>query len=154
MTHILISSRHADTRTICDRIHDRLVKTFGEDNVAQDVFDIAIEMDFRSAIREAVARCDVLLVLIGPQWVTITSSNGKRRLTNPADFVRMEVERGLQRANCAVIPVLVGGASMPGPDDLPDTLRELAYRDVVEVRDDPEFCADMNHLVKELRKPD
>ena len=150
MVRIFISYRRAESHTISGRIYDRLAAVFGADNVFKDVDDIPIGSDFRGAIIEAVSQCDVLLALIGPQWTTITGDDGQRRLFTPGDFVRLEVETGLQRDRCRVIPVLVGGAAMPGPGDLPDSLRELAYKNAITVRDDPDFHRDMDRLITGL----
>ena len=147
MTRIFISYRRAESSAISGRIYDRLVAVFESKNVFMDVHAIPPGADFRGVLKEAASRCDVMLPLIGAQWATITDDDGKRRLFNADDFVRMEVEMALQRTSCTVIPVLLCGASMPAPGDLPDTLRELAFRNAVPVRDDPDFGHDMDNLL-------
>src|SRR5689334_8201537 len=119
MPKIFISYRRADSRAYAGRIYDRLVEAFGKDSVFKDVNDIPIGADFRETLHESIAASDVLLVLIGPQWLTIKDTQGKRRLDDPADFVRIEVESGLQSPNIVTIPVLVDNASMPHAEDLP-----------------------------------
>lgn len=150
MPKIFISYRRADSRKDAGRIYDRLVEAFGKDSVFKDVDDIPIGRDFRGVLREAVAQCDVQLVIIGKSWISITDENGNRRLDNPGDFVRIEVETALQRENCRVIPVLVDSAPMPRADELPLDLRELAFKNAAQVRDDPDFHADVTRIIRSL----
>ena len=152
MMNIFISYRRADSSAHAGRIYDRLVDAFGRDNVFKDVDDIPLGKDFRGILREAVAKCDVALVIIGPRWVSIQDEDGKRRLDNPGDFVRIEVESALQRDSCLVVPILVDGALMPKADDLPVVLRELAFNNARLVRDDPDFHRDVDKIIRELRK--
>ncbi|RMG81744.1 MAG: TIR domain-containing protein, partial [Chloroflexi bacterium] len=112
MPRIFISYRRADSVTITGRIYDRLVAEYSDRNVFKDVDDIPLGADFRRVLDEEVGSCDVLLVIIGQQWLTL-EENGQRRLDNPDDFVRIEVEAGLNRNDVLVIPVLVKGAGMP-----------------------------------------
>lgn len=121
---IFISYRREETAAYAGRIFDRLSGHFGEDRVFMDVDSIAIGMDFTKAIVEAVSGCDILLALIGRDWPTITDSRGRKRLDNPEDFVRIEIEAALQR-DIRVVPVLVDGASLPYADDLPPSLQPL-----------------------------
>jgi len=99
-----------------------------------DIDTIEAGTDFVAVIENAIGQCDILLVLIGPRWLSITDATGQRRLDNPKDFVRLEVQTGLGR-NIRVIPVLVGGAMMPSAQDLPDALTTLARRNVFELSD-------------------
>jgi formylglycine-generating enzyme required for sulfatase activity len=112
-----------------------------------DVDTIALGFDFVKAIKDAVGSSDVLLALIGRQWLTGTDSLGHRRLDNPEDFVRLEIMTALAR-NICVIPVLVGGASMPRSSDLPDVLQPLARRQALVVGD--HFHPDVNRLIVAL----
>ena len=89
-------------------------------------------MDFIRTIEEAVAACDVLLAVIGERWLTATDEEGRRRLDNPEDFVRIEIATALKRG-IRVIPVLVDGASMPRSGDLPNDLQSLVRRQALEV---------------------
>jgi hypothetical protein len=83
-------------------------------------------------ITRAVGSCDVLLTLIGNEWLTITDEHGRRRLDDPDDFVRLEIEAALTR-NVRVIPILVEDAQMPRADDLPDSLAKLVRRQALEL---------------------
>ena len=88
----------------------RLIKSFGRDQVFVDVESIPAGENFPKAIRSAVQSCDVLLAVIGPQWVDATNEKGIRRLDDPADFVRLEIEAALNR-RIRVIPVLIGNTT-------------------------------------------
>lgn len=151
MPRIFISYRRADSQTITGRIYDRLVTAFGPENVFKDVQDIKPGSDFRGALKEAVGSCDVLLVVIGKDWLTSADSHGNRRLDNPGDFVRIEIETGLQRDKVLVVPVLIDKASMPSASDLPVELHELAFKQAVDVREDPDFHLDMTRLLDHLK---
>jgi tetratricopeptide (TPR) repeat protein len=129
---IFISYRREETAAYAGRLFDRLSDHFGEDRVFMDVDSIAIGVDFTEAVIEAVSGCVILLALIGRDWSTVADSRGKRRLDNPDDFVRIEIEAALQR-DIRVVPVLVDGASLPQADDLPSSLRSLTRRQALEV---------------------
>jgi phosphatidylserine/phosphatidylglycerophosphate/cardiolipin synthase-like enzyme len=147
-----MSYRRSDSKVFTGRILDRLVATFGDRNVFRDIEDIPFGKDFREVLAEAVEGCHVMLVMIGPTWTSVTNNNGEKRLFDPGDFVRFEVGHGLKRADMPVIPVLVMNANMPSPDDLPDDLKELSYRNAIVVRDDPDFPTDMARLTGQLRR--
>ncbi len=132
MRAIFISYRRDDTEGQAGRLFDDLAREFGEDAVFMDVAGIAAGRDFRRAIDENVASCGVLLAMIGRSWLTVTDAEGRRRLDEPADFVRLEIASALRR-DIPVVPVLVQGAKMPRSQDLPEDLRELAFRNGVEL---------------------
>jgi hypothetical protein len=129
---IFISYRRDDTEGEAGRLFDDLVRAYGDNSVFMDVAGINPGMDFRKAIDDNVASCGVLLAMIGPTWTAIKSSSGDRRLDDPNDFVRLEIASALAR-DIAVIPVLVHNARMPTPAELPDNLKELAFRNSVEI---------------------
>jgi hypothetical protein len=129
---IFISYRRDDTEGEAGRLFDDLTRTFGGKSVFMDVTDIKPGLDFRKVIDDNVATCGVLLAMIGPAWTTIANSSGERRLDDPNDFVRLEIASALAR-DIAVIPVLVHDAKMPHPDQLPDNLKDLAFRNSVEL---------------------
>lgn len=150
MTQIFISYRRADSHAITDRIQDRLVSVYGAENVFQDVEDIPPGANFKEYIEIQVGLCDVLLVIIGPRWLDITDENNRRRLDNPSDFVRIEIESGLKRKEILVVPVLVQGANMPVERDLPPEIRDLHYRNAIRVRNNPDFERDIQHLLNSI----
>ena len=151
MPRIFISYRRQDSYNFTGRIHDRLVREFGDRSVFRDVYDIPAGSDFRTILNKEVSKGDIFLAIIGPQWVDITDSQGNRRLDDPNDYVRIEVESALNNPKTLVIPVLVDNASMPAEQDLPESLRELCYRNAVRVRTDPDFPRDMELLTRQIK---
>ena len=138
--HIFLSYRREGTSGHAGRLYDDLLRGvadepgFAEDQVFMDIDTIAPGDDFREVIAEAVARCDVLLAVIGKRWATVKDTKRRRRLDNPADFVRLEIEAALKR-KIPVVPVLVDNAAMPNESELPASLANLAYRNAVELSD-------------------
>ena len=145
---IFISYRRDDTEGEAGRLFDDLTRTFGENSVFMDVAGITPGLDFRKAIDDNVATCGVLLAMIGPTWATISNASGERRLDDTNDFVRLEIASALAR-EIAVIPVLVHDAKMPHPDQLPDNLKDLAFRNSVEITH-ARWNSDMQLLIKAL----
>jgi tetratricopeptide (TPR) repeat protein len=146
---VFISYRREDSIAIAGRIRDHLSNAFGSDNVYFDIDTIPFGVDFRQHIDKMVADCDAVLVLIGRRYLEVTDETGARRLDNPSDFVRLEVEAALRRG-IPVVPILVDGASMPKEAQLPGAMIELAYRNGTAVRYDPDFHGDMNRLTNRL----
>jgi cyclophilin family peptidyl-prolyl cis-trans isomerase len=149
MRAIFISYRRNDSEGEAGRLLDDLVEQFGENSVFMDVTAIDFGRDFRKAIDESVATCGVLLAIIGNNWVDAKNEAGLRRLDDPADFVRLETAAALRR-DIPVIPVLVRGARMPRPEQLPDDLKDLAYRNGVELTH-ARWGSDRQLLIKALR---
>src|SRR4051794_18178289 len=131
---VFISYRREETAGHSGRLYDVMSSRFGDSHVFMDV-DILPGVDFVKRITEAVGDCHVLLVIMGPQWATISNGSSLPRIFDPGDFVRLEVETGLKRSDVAVIPVLVGGAKMPGPEAMPAPLRPLTRRNAIELSD-------------------
>jgi formylglycine-generating enzyme required for sulfatase activity len=145
---IFISYRRADSRAYAERIHDQLVLRFGKAQVFQDVDNqIPPGLDFRDFLTDRVALCDVFLVVIGRGWSSIADPKGSRRLDDPHDFVRIEIETALAR-NIPVIPVLVDGSTIPTKEELPESLQKLAYRQASHVRPNPDFHQDIERLLR------
>ena len=151
MSLIFISYRRAETAEAAGRICDHLKSKFGTKAVFLDVEDDRKGQDFRTYIRHDIERCDVMLVVIGDHWLRCTNEDGSRRLDDSQDNVRIEVEMGLATGK-PVIPVLVGKASMPGEEALPETIRTLAHRNATEVRAGTAFAGEMAVLVRAIRK--
>jgi hypothetical protein len=148
---IFISYRRSDSAAVSGRIYDRLCLAFGEPNVFKDVDDIPAGAHYRELLETEVGKCDVLLAIIGAHWLTVTNEQGQRRLDNPHDFVRIEIEAGLKRQNALVIPLLVDEARMPSPEELPEGLRDLHFRNAAAVRNDPDFNRDVGRLIQTIR---
>jgi len=144
---IFISYRRADSKYVVDRIRDRLIDAYDEDAVFRDLESIPLGQNFSDVLKAATTTCDVMLVVIGPQWTSITDDQGNKRLFEPSDYTRLEVEAGLNNQKILVIPVLVMGARMPRVDEIPDTLMGLRLRNAINVRNDPDFTPDMQRLI-------
>jgi hypothetical protein len=126
--------RHGEGAGYGGRIADKLVERFGAEQCFRDVANIESGVDFVNAIEEAVSSCEILIAVIGPDWISQKYEFGGRRLDDPRDFVRLEVAAALDR-NIRVIPVLVGGSSMPKDVELPESLQGLARRQAQELSD-------------------
>jgi LCCL domain-containing protein/TIR domain-containing protein len=148
MARIFISYRRADSGASAGRLHDRLREHFGRDNIFMDIDTIEPGLDFTEAIEQTVALCDVLIALIGRQWLTSTDAAGQRRLDDPEDFVRREIATALRR-NIRVIPALIQDTAMPRAVDLPDDLQPLTRRNAVELSD-THFHRDTDQLIAVL----
>jgi hypothetical protein len=116
-----------------------------------DVDSIPLGVNFTKVLRDEVAKCEVLLAVIGPNWLNANDEAGHRRLDNPHDFVRIEIATALQR-DISVIPILLDGATIPKANQLPKDLKELAVRNGLEVRHAP-FHSDMEKLIRGLKSP-
>jgi TIR domain len=149
MGAIFISYRRDDTEGQAGRLFEALCDAFGADMVFMDVATIEPGVDFRKVIERNTAECGVLLALIGRDWLSMVDEAGSRRLDNPNDFVRLETASALRR-EIPVIPVLVQGARMPRAEDLPEDMRDLAFRNSVELTH-ARWESDVQLLVKALR---
>ena len=149
MGSIFLSYRREDSEGQAGRLYDDLVAVFGPDSVFMDVAAIQPGRDFRKSIDQSLNSCGVFLSLIGKNWLTAKDISGQRRLDDSADFVRIETGAALKR-DIPVIPVLVQGASAPKPDQLPDDLKELAFRNAVELTH-ARWDSDIQVLIKALR---
>lgn len=145
MRRVFISYRRSDAEDVTGRIHEHLVKRYGVENIFKDVDSIDAGADFRHAISTAIDACDILLVVIGKQWVTSLDEDGNRRLEDPRDFVRWEIECALKRGR-PLIPLLVQNAKMPELDELPEGIQDLAHRNAIPIRPDPDFAIDVHRL--------
>ncbi len=149
MRAIFISYRREDAEGQAGRLFDDLAMHFGENAVFMDVVGIEPGRDFRRVIDEHVASCGVLLAVIGKNWLDTKDASGRRRLDDPTDFIHLEIASALKR-DIPVIPVIVGGANMPRPDQLPPGLVDLAYRNGVELTH-ARWNSDVQILIKALR---
>jgi hypothetical protein len=148
MSGIFISYRRDDEAGFAGRLADALASAFGADNVFRDIEDIHPGQDFVLTIEKQLKSVDVMLVMIGPAWLTI-SRNGIRRLDEPDDFVRREIQAGL-RSGKMVLPVLLDGASMPAEEDLPPAIGALARRQSF-VLSDTAWSSDVARLVELIK---
>jgi hypothetical protein len=147
-SRIFVSYRRQDSPGFAGRIADHLDRHFGGDAIFRDVEAIEYGTDFIEAIDAAVASCAVVVVVIGPLWVNVTDSEGRIRLYNADDFVRLEVGKALARG-IRVIPVLVQNALPPRAEDLPSDLVQLSRRQAIAVSDE-RFSDDMARLIRAI----
>ena len=147
---IFISYRRDDSAGHAGRVQDHLAREFGRDFIFMDVDSIPLGVNFAKVLRDEVAKCSVLLAVIGPHWLSICDEAGRRRLDNANDFVRIEISAALQRG-VPVIPILLDGAGIPPSSQLPKVLKELAQRNGLAVRH-AAFHRDMERLTQELKR--
>jgi hypothetical protein len=149
MTGIFISYRRDDAQGEARHLADDLEKRF-HGQVFMDVTGIEPGRDFRKVIDSAVSSCDILIVVIGRDWLNATDAQGRRRLDDTKDFVRLETGVALTR-DIPVIPVLVQGAAMPTSEQLPPDLEALAWRNAFELRHQ-RWAEDFDLLLRALQR--
>ena len=148
MGGIFINYRRDETAGEARALFSELSAKLGADSVFMDVDNIAPGRDFRQVLQERLASVDVMLTLIGKDWMRATDAAGRRRLDDTNDFVRREIRAALER-NISVTPVLLQGAQMPAESDLPEDIRDLAYRNAFELSH-TRWSSDIQELVKRL----
>lgn len=134
MAGVFISYRRSDSAGHTGRLASDLGEGLDEQQLFRDIEAIEAGEDFVDALNRAVSACSVMLVVIGPSWARVETGDGKRRLMQPGDFVRMEIEAALA-GQVRVIPVLVGEAQMPQPEDLPESMQPLLRRNAYSISD-------------------
>jgi TIR domain len=145
---VFISYRREDTGPFAGRIKDRLAERFGNEQVFLDVDSIALGRNFGDALSERLEECRVFLALIGRRWLTAVDNRNRRRLDDPGDFVRIEMEGAFKR-KIPVIPILIENASMPKREELPASLRELPMRQWIKFSHEG-FDAEIGNLIGRL----
>src|SRR5919201_3897614 len=148
-TKVFISYLRDDSAGHAGRVHDRLEREFGRDLLFMDVDSVPLGVNFVTVLSEEVAKCDVLLAVIGPNWLNARDEDGSRRLDNPHDFVRIEIGAALQRS-IPVIPILLDGAKVPKANQLPKELEELSLRNGLDIRH-ASFNSDVDRLIRGLK---
>lgn len=149
MTRIFISYRRDDAGYVASIVRQHLELEFGAGSVFMDIDSIPLGVDFRQHLSDAVAGCDVLIALIGETWAGPQPGGLTRRLDDPRDFVRIEIETALKRG-IPVVPVLIDKAQPPSDDALPTSLRELAFRNAAELRAGRDLQAHLQALSRGL----
>ena len=144
---IFISYRRELSADVTGRIYDRLSQHFEKKNIFKDVDSVPLGFDFRKFIDNEVSKCRIMLVVISKDWTSVKNTEGKRRIDDPKDFVRIEVESALKR-NIPIIPILAGTVTIPSELELPDSLKDLTYRNAIAVRSDPDFHRDVDRLIR------
>ncbi len=149
MTAVFLSHRRPDGSAYVRRLSQELAVPGGGIEIVPGLESLVPGTDIVEAIEGIVDRADVVLAVIGPDWLTDTDQHGRRRLDLATDTVRIELATALRRPG-PVIPVLVGGAIMPQPDELPVDLSALARRTPIELRD-TSWPADVARLSETMR---
>jgi len=148
MAEIFLSYRRSDTAGAAGRLTDRLKQRLGDQSVFRDLDSISAGADFEQTIRDAIRGASLALVVIGPRWIDARAEDGSRRLDDPKDYVRLEIESALAQ-DVPIIPLLVEGASMPKPEQLPPSLGPLALRNAHELSE-RRWSYDADQLVRQI----
>jgi hypothetical protein len=149
MSKIFISYRREDSSDTVGLLFSYLEAHFGRQAVFMDVESIPLGVDFRDHVRTALDQCGVVLAVIGSRWLTVADEKGRARLLDPDDHVRIEIEQALQR-DVPMIPVLVSGAKIPAPDQVPPSLKSLSFHNAATLRPGPDFKGDIRRLVSSI----
>jgi uncharacterized protein DUF4062/TIR domain-containing protein len=147
---IFMSYRRSDSRHFAGRLYDRLSTEVDEDCLYMDVETARVGRNFVVEVKEAVLRCDVLLVIIGQNWLTCCETNGRRLIDDPNDLLRVEISTALTH-QIRVVPVLVDDTKIPAQGDLPEDIGELIFYQALSIRHE-HFRFDVNQLLQELTK--
>jgi len=130
---IFISYRRSDTEGYAGRLKDSLTAYFGQGRVFRDVGSIEPGEDFEEKLRGTVTQAEVVIVLIGPNWLASEDGN-LPRIHNPNDHLAAEIKSALEQ-NRLIIPVLVQNARMPSENELPDELSNLSRCNAISISD-------------------
>jgi TIR domain len=148
MSKIIVSYRRSDSQAASGRIADRLIAHFGAESVFMDIDNIPFGIDFRQHIRSALSQADVLLAVIGPDWLG-EGADGRSRLQEDNDPVRVEIETALNE-KLRVIPVLVDGAIMPSAAALPDSLKNFSFLNAAPIDVGRDFHPHVARLIQSI----
>ena len=146
---IFISYRRKESQDITGRVHDGIAGYFGADAVFMDVDALVSGKEYRAQIGSLINRCGVLLAIIGEDWLECTDDRGTRRLDDPDDLLRIEIQTAIENG-LTVIPILVHGAALPASDRLPEALASLAGQRPVEIQSGLPFRTDIRKLIDRL----
>ena len=134
MLNVFISYRRDDSAGYAGRLADSLEPLLGAGKIFRDVEDIRPGDDFVQAITQNLQKANVVLVVIGKNWLNAKNDQAALRLHDPNDYVRLEIETALKFQH-QLIPVLVDNAKMPKPEDLPASIASIANRQALEITD-------------------
>jgi hypothetical protein len=148
MPKLLISYRRSDSDAMAGRIRDNLAAYYGNDSIFIDVDNIPIGTDFREHIRKAFGDQDMLIAVVGQKWLG-QRKGGRTRIQEETDPVRVEIEMALQNS-MPLVPVLVNGARMPKPEELPDSLKDFSFRNAAEIDSGRDFRQHMDRLIRSI----
>lgn len=147
---IFISYRRLDAAWVAGRIHDFLKIHFDAGRIFRDVEQLRLGVKFPKAIEAALNNCKVMLVIVGDKWLTTAYEDGRRRLDNPTDWVRIEIKTALERG-ILIVPIVVEGAQMPSAQALPDDIQSLVEFQGILDLSDKFFIPHMFNLLDTLK---
>lgn len=147
MPSIVISYRRADTGQIAGRIFDRLEAHFGRDSVFMDIDGIPVGADFRERVQSVLDKCDIVLAVIGPHWAD--GAQSRDRLADEADWVRIEIETALAK-KVPVVPVLIDQTQLPPASALPQSVRDIVFKQAARLDTGLDFTVHMERLLRSL----
>jgi len=147
MLKITVSYRRTDSDAITGRIFDRLVEHYGRESIFRDIDSIPPGIDFRNYINDALHETSILLVVVGPKW--LGSKGGRARIDDDADPVRIEVETAM-KLGITVIPILIGNTKMPSISQLPDSIKDFAFRNAVHIDPGADFEGHCERLTRAM----
>ena len=154
MSGIFISYRRSGASAVTYRLVDELKRTFGEQPIFLDVESIEPGLPFSESIQKALAKCTIVLVIIGPKWLSMSNESGERRIDDPDDWIRQEVRMALA-SKVRIIPVLVQGCQMPEKHELPTDMIGLAGLQAFSISNSQTHWAfDIGRLIAKLRDID
>lgn len=146
---IFINYRRETDKDAAGRLRDRLESAFSEEGVFIDVDNIRPGRDFVEEISASILQCDIFLSVIGPGWTEVKDGEGRRRLDNPNDWVRIEIETALQQKK-TIIPVLLNHAEMPRALGVPESLAPLTRINAARLTHE-RYGADMRGLITVIK---
>lgn len=141
---VFICYRRQDSLSPTGRIHDRLLIEFPDETVFRDIDSIPLGTNFKTHVRNEMEKANIFIAIIGKKWL-------KRRLKDPDDYVRVEIETALQ-LHIPIIPVLVEGASLPPAKKLPPSLRAMLDYNGMAVDSGSTFNHQMLQLTEGIKQ--
>ena len=146
---MFINYRHDDTDAAALLLWDRLAQRYGDANVFLDVKSLEAGTRWLEEIKSQGSRGAAVLALIGRDWLEELKKRQRLQASDPEDYVVLELELALGRWPGTVIPIVIGGASMPEAVSLPRPIRGLAAIQGVELRH-ASFDQDLAGLMAKL----
>ena len=150
MSGVFISYRRDDSAAAAGRLYDRLAAYFGKEQIFRDLDAIAPGAEFAQVIEERIAQSNVLIAIIGKEWLNARTAEGQRRLDDPKDYVKAEIREALNQKKL-VIPALIAGANVPKAEQLPEDIAALAGRNAIEISES-RFDFDASRMIEAAEK--
>jgi hypothetical protein len=145
MPIVFISYRRSDSQMVAGRLREALARHFGDSAIFRDKNSIGAGEDWTKAIKAELTHDTVVIALMGPTWAAAKDETGRRRLDDPGDWNRLELEEAL-RQGCRVVPLLVDDTKMPKESEMPQSLASIARANALKLRDD-DWDSDVERLI-------